>query len=99
MSTVSYKGLVKIEKQIYETSWDRIKYHVMEQVVLSRLSQINKCKSLLLSSKPFKIVNADRYDKYFGSGIDAKSMRWIKSGELHGKNVLGEIYMKERSLM
>ena len=55
------------------------------------------CKNTLVSTKSFKIVNADRYDNFFGTGIEAMAMRWIKGGELHGKNMLGEIYMKERS--
>ena len=96
MNTTSNKDLIKIEKSMNNGKWDKVKYLYMENIVLSRLEELIQCKASLLFSGTQNIVNADRYDNFFGSGIDACSMRWIKSGASHGKNMLGEIYMKKR---
>ena len=99
METTFPKKLMKMEKQLYYKGWDRIKYHFMKMIVLSRLNEIKQCKVKLLCTGTVDIINADRYDNYWGTGIDAGSMRWIKSGELHGRNMLGQLYMRERETL
>ena len=67
--------------------WSKIKYKIMEQLLLEKVKQNPYVKEKLIRTKPYKIVEdcgADN-DKDWGCGLDGT-----------GENNLGKIWMKIR---
>lgn len=68
--------------------WDRRKDNVMRKVVFQKFFQNSSLKELLLSTYPFKLVEASPYDSYWGEGKDKR-----------GLNMLGKILEETRYLL
>ena len=73
-------------KRPLRKDWESVKVAVMRTAVLSKFTQYEELRMLLLSTGERKIVEHTTNDSYWGDG-----------GDNSGKNMLGRILMEIRS--
>jgi predicted NAD-dependent protein-ADP-ribosyltransferase YbiA (DUF1768 family) len=80
-------------------TWQTIQFDVMQGIVESRLLHVNGMKNVLLTTINKELINADGQDPFFGTGENARVVRWISEQDIPGRNYLGKILMTKRSNM
>lgn len=72
-------------KRPIRKDWESVKVSIMREAVLTKFTQYNELKDLLISTGNAKIIEHTTNDAYWGDG-----------GNGSGKNMLGRILMKVR---
>jgi ribA/ribD-fused uncharacterized protein len=80
--------IVKYQDVKIRSDWDKVKDKVMEEVLMSKFSQNEQLKNLLLNTGDKLIVENSPRDYYWGIGKHE-----------NGKNVLGKLLMKTRTIL
>ncbi len=72
-------------RQKLRRDWESVKVAVMRRAVMTKFTQHDELRALLLSTGDFKLVEHTNNDDYWGDGGDGS-----------GKNMLGRILMQVR---
>jgi predicted NAD-dependent protein-ADP-ribosyltransferase YbiA (DUF1768 family) len=73
--------------------WKLIEYSCMRGIVESRLAEVPGMKQALKNTGSLTLINADKCDTFFGTGENKHVVRWLKEGDIPGRNYLGNILM------
>ena len=90
------KRLGREVKNFDKKKWNKIKYTIMVDVLISKFSQNKDLKKLLLETNDSILYQASPYDKIWGIGLNIDNASVTDSSE-YGQNLLGKALMEVRS--
>lgn len=85
-----------LRKVVISESWKCLEYSIMNEIVQARLRDIYGMEKLLKNTGDKKIINADKQDRFFGTGESQHVIRWMDEKDIPGRNHLGTILMNLR---
>ena len=78
-------------------AFEKIKAGIIEAIVESRMEQYPQMKTLLSTTRGYRIINACPYDNSWGNGANFRVTRWRRGAPEQGENMLGLAYVAIRS--
>lgn len=87
----------KISKNIQtKYSWYDVRVEAMEQILEMKYRQCDRFKEALRASGNKLLVEANKYDKFWGSGLDKNLVFLTDPKQFPGQNQLGQLLMNLR---
>lgn len=90
------KDLGREVRNFNETTWKSVARSIVYHGNMAKFTQNQHAKEELLATKGTTLVEASRYDRVWGIGLDAKDPRAKDRSQWLGKNWLGETLTKVR---
>ena len=91
------KKLGRKVKNFDNTQWEEERYDAMLSVCLSKFSQNEEQREILLNTEDRTIVEGSPYDKVWGVGLHWASEAILNESKWDGLNLLGEVLMDVRT--
>jgi len=79
-----------------ETIWLENRDRILYEGLMEKFLQNNNLKELLINTNDKYLVEASKYDKIYGVGLEESDDKILNSKNWLGQNLLGEILMKVR---
>nr|BBO53960.1 YbiA homolog protein [Abalone asfa-like virus]BCY04518.1 hypothetical protein [Abalone asfa-like virus] len=100
MASTSPSGQKKLGKNVKNfcaVQWNKQKDEIMDQALFLKYTQNPDLRKILIETHPHILVEGNKYDRYWGVGLDVKDPRIFDQNNWQGKNKLGEALMKLRN--
>lgn len=91
-----YKRLGRMIRNFNNDVWDANKYDIVVKGNQAKFSQNPRLKEFLLSTQNSILVEASRFDKIWGIGLDPEVARRSTINQWRGENILGCVLMDVR---
>ena len=94
---VAIKSYGRAVKNYDDNIWTNIRYDIVVKGNYAKFSQNKELKQLLLDTKDAILVEASKYDKVWGVGLDMHNVDIKDQTKWKGLNLLGKALMQVRN--
>jgi hypothetical protein len=92
------KDLGRLVKNYNDVEWSKVRKQYMSDVNVCKYFQNEDLKELLLSTKPYILVEANPVDKIWAIGMSETDEGIENPNNWKGQNLLGQVLMEVRSM-